>query len=33
MAIKSLRAAGVSEQDLNWMFKETPARLLGLPVR
>ena len=33
MAIKSLRAAGISEQDLNGMFKETPARLLGLPVR
>ena len=33
MAIRSLRAAGVSEQDLNLMFKETPARLLGLPVR
>ena len=33
MAIKSLRAAGFSEQDLNRMFKETPARLLGLPVR
>jgi hypothetical protein len=33
LSIKSLRAAGVSEQDLNRMFKETPARLLGLPVR
>ena len=32
MAIKSLRAAGFSEQDLNRMFKETPARLVGLPV-
>jgi hypothetical protein len=33
MAIKSLRAAGFSEQDLNRMFKETPARLIGLPIR
>ena len=32
MAIKSLRAAGFSEQDLNRMFKETPARLVGLPA-
>ena len=32
MAAKSLRAAGFSEQDLNRMFKETPARLVGLPV-
>jgi len=31
MAIKALRAAGFSEQDLNRMFKETPARLVGLP--
>jgi hypothetical protein len=31
LAIKSLRAAGFSEQDLNRMFKETPARLVGLP--
>ena len=31
MAIKSLRAAGFSEQDLNRMFKETPARLVNLP--
>src|SRR5262245_21499688 len=31
MAAKSLRAAGFSEQDLNWMFKDTPARLVGLP--
>ena len=30
MAAKSLRAAGFSEQDLNRMFKETPARLIGL---
>jgi Family of unknown function (DUF6282) len=30
MAAKSLRAAGFSEQDLNKMFKETPARLVGL---
>ena len=30
MAIKSLRAAGFSERDLNRMFKETPARLVGL---
>jgi hypothetical protein len=33
MAAKGLRAAGFSEQDLNRMFKETPARLVGLPVR
>jgi len=33
MAIKSLRAAGFSEQDLNWMFKQTPARLVGLPIQ
>jgi hypothetical protein len=33
MAIRSLRADGISEQELNRMFKETPARLLGLPVR
>ncbi len=33
MAIKSLRAAGFSEQDLNRMFKDTPARLVGLPVQ
>jgi len=31
MAAKSLRAAGFGEQDLNWMFKDTPARLVGLP--
>jgi hypothetical protein len=31
MAAKSLRAAGFSEEDLNWMFKNTPARLVGLP--
>jgi len=31
MAAKSLRAAGFSEQDLNQMFKDTPARLVGLP--
>jgi hypothetical protein len=31
MAAKSLRAAGFSEQDLNRMFKDTPARLVGLP--
>jgi len=31
MAAKSLRAAGFSEQDLTWMFKDTPARLVGLP--
>src|SRR6187455_94950 len=29
-AAKALRAAGFSEQDLNRMFKETPARLVGL---
>ena len=33
MAVKSLRAAGFSEQDLNRMFKETPARLVGLPIQ
>jgi hypothetical protein len=33
MAAKALRAAGFSEQDLNRMFKETPARLVGLPVQ
>jgi hypothetical protein len=33
MAIKALRAAGFSERDLNRMFKETPARLVGLPVQ
>jgi hypothetical protein len=33
MAAKSLRAAGFSEQDLNRMFKQTPARLVGLPVQ
>ena len=32
-AAKALRAAGFSEQDLNRMFKETPARLVGLPIR
>jgi hypothetical protein len=32
MAAKSLRAAGFSEQDLNRMFKEAPARLVGLPM-
>jgi hypothetical protein len=32
MAAKSLRAAGFSEQDLNRMFKETPARLIGLSI-
>jgi hypothetical protein len=32
MAAKALRAAGFSEQDLNRMFKETPARLVGLPL-
>jgi hypothetical protein len=32
-AAKSLRAAGFTEQDLNRMFKETPARLVGLPIR
>jgi hypothetical protein len=31
-AAKSLRAAGFTEQDLNRMFKETPARLVGLPI-
>ena len=33
MAAKALRAAGFTEQDLNRMFKETPARLVGLPIR
>jgi len=33
MAAKSLRGAGFSEQDLNRMFKDTPARLVGLPVQ
>src|SRR5678816_3071994 len=33
MAIKALRAAGFSESELNKMFKETPARLVGLPVQ
>ena len=33
MAIKALRAAGFSEMDLNRMFKETPARLVGLPIK
>src|SRR4029079_4128893 len=28
MAIKSLRAAGFSERDLKWIFKDTPARLV-----
>jgi hypothetical protein len=32
MAAKALRGAGFSEQDLNRMFKETPARLVGLPI-
>ena len=31
-AAKALRAAGFSERDLNLMFKDTPARLVGLPV-
>jgi hypothetical protein len=30
MAAKALRAAGFTEPDLNRMFKETPARLVGL---
>ena len=33
MSAKALRAAGFSEQDLNRMFKETPARLVGLPIQ
>jgi hypothetical protein len=33
MAAKSLRAAGFREEDLNLMFKQTPARLVGLPVQ
>jgi hypothetical protein len=32
-AAKSLRAAGFSEPDLKRMFKDTPARLVGLPVQ
>jgi hypothetical protein len=32
-AAKGLRAAGFSEEDLNMMFKKTPARLLGLPIQ
>jgi Family of unknown function (DUF6282) len=32
MAAKALRAAGFTEQDLKRMFKDTPARLVGLPV-
>lgn len=32
MAAKALRAAGFSEKDLKWMFKDTPARLVGLPI-
>ena len=31
MAIKALRAAGFSEQELSQMFRDTPARLVGLP--
>src|SRR5262245_32879017 len=31
-AAKSLRAAGFTEQDLNRMFKDVPARLVGLPI-
>jgi hypothetical protein len=31
-AAKSLRTAGFTEQDLNRMFKDTPARLVGLPI-
>ncbi|HZM96020.1 MAG TPA: DUF6282 family protein, partial [Vicinamibacterales bacterium] len=33
MAAKALRAAGFSEQDLSRMFKETPARLVGLAIQ
>jgi hypothetical protein len=32
MAAKALRGAGFTEQDLNRMFKDTPARLVGLPI-
>ncbi|HEX5108758.1 MAG TPA: DUF6282 family protein [Vicinamibacterales bacterium] len=32
MAAKALRSAGFTEQDLKWIFKDTPARLVGLPV-
>lgn len=32
MAAKALRTAGFSEQDLKRMFKDTPARLVGLPI-
>ena len=33
MAAKGVRAAGFSEMDLNRMFKENPARLIGLPIQ
>ncbi len=32
LAARTLREAGFSEEDLNRMFKENPARLVGLPV-
>lgn len=32
MAARELRRAGFSENDLDWMFKINPARLLGLPA-
>jgi predicted metal-dependent TIM-barrel fold hydrolase len=32
MAAKGLREGGFSESDLDLMFKENPARLIGLPV-
>ena len=32
-AANALRAAGFTEQELNVMFKENPAKLLGLPIQ
>ncbi len=32
LSARALRAAGFREEDLNLMFKENPARVLGLPV-
>lgn len=33
MAAQILRANGITERELNLMYKENPAKLLGLPVR
>lgn len=33
MAAKALRAHGLTEQELNQIFKENPARVLGLPAQ